>query len=112
MALPGTRLCGLQKSRLLCAPGAPRPSLAPDIAVIKGVPVRPVNSWRVGRTGPAPEVVFEILSAETWKKDVEEKPVAYARMGIQEYFAYDPNFPPLAAATTGRLFGWRLDPVS
>src|SRR5207245_11038301 len=56
--------------------------------------------------------VFEMLCAETWKKDVEETPVAYARMGIREYFAYDPNFPPLAAATTGRLLGWRLDPVS
>jgi Uma2 family endonuclease len=88
------------------------PPVAPDIAVIKGVPLQPVNSWRVGRTGPAPQVVFEILSAETWKKDVEEKPLAYARMGIQEYFAYDPNFPPVAATTTGRLFGWRLDPVS
>jgi hypothetical protein len=63
------------------------PPVAPDIAVIKGVPLQPVNSWRVGRTGPAPQVVFEILSAETWKKDVEEKPLAYARMGIQEYFA-------------------------
>jgi hypothetical protein len=39
-------------------------------------------------------------------------PLVYARMGVQEYFAYDPNIPPVAAATTQRLFGWRLDPVS
>jgi Uma2 family endonuclease len=29
-------------------------------------------------------VVFEILSAETWKKDVQEKPLAYAQMGVYE----------------------------
>jgi Uma2 family endonuclease len=87
-------------------------SVAPDIAVVKGLPFQPVKSWRVGRTGPAPHVVFEILSEETWKKDVEEKPEVYARMGVQEYFAYDPNLSPLAEDTAERLFGWRLDPLS
>lgn len=93
-------------------PERPGPPVAPDIAVIKGVPLRPLNSWQVGRTGPAPHVVVEVLSGETWKKDLEEKPLVYARMGVQEYFAYDPNIPPVATATTQRLFGWRLDPVS
>jgi Uma2 family endonuclease len=88
------------------------PPVAPDIAVIKGIPRQPLSSWRVGTTGPAPQVVFEILSAETWKKDVQEKPVAYAQLGVHEYFAYDPNLIPLAGPTAQRLFGWRLDPVS
>jgi Uma2 family endonuclease len=90
----------------------PGPPVAPDIAVIKGVALRPLTSWRVQITGPAPHVVFEILSAETWKKDLEEKPDLYARLGVQEYFAYDPTPSPLAQATTQRLFGWRLDPLS
>jgi Uma2 family endonuclease len=89
----------------------PGPSVAPDIAVIKGVSLRPLNSWRVGTTGPAPHVVFEILSAETWKKDLGEKPDLYAGLGVQEYFAYDPTPSPLAA-TRERLFGWRRDPLS
>lgn len=89
----------------------PGPSVAPDIAVIKGVALRPLTSWRIGTTGPAPDVVFEILSAETWKKDLEEKPDLYARLGVQEYFAYDPTPSPLAA-TGERLFGWRRDPLS
>jgi Uma2 family endonuclease len=88
------------------------PPVAPDIAVIKGIPHQPVSSWRVGTTGPAPQVVFEILSAETWKNDVQEKPVAYAHMGVHEYFAYDPNLIPLAGPTAQRLFGWQLDPAS
>jgi Uma2 family endonuclease len=83
--------------------------LAPDLAVIKGVAFQEVRSWRVGRTGPAPQVVFEIMSTETWKKDLFEKPMKYAQMGVQEYFAYDPHVPPLARATARRLFGWRLD---
>jgi len=65
--------------------------LAPDIAVIKGVEHRSVRSWRVGKTGPAPQVVFEIASEETWQKDLEEKPLKYGLMGVREYFAYDPN---------------------
>src|SRR5947209_17285531 len=37
----------------------PGPSVAPDIAVIKGVALRPeLTSWRVQTTGPAPHVVL------------------------------------------------------
>jgi Uma2 family endonuclease len=86
-------------------------TIAPDLAVIKGLPFQPIKSWRVGKTGPAPHVVFEALSEETWRKDLEEKPDVYADMGVQEYFAYDPNLIPLAPETTQRLFGWRLDPA-
>jgi Uma2 family endonuclease len=82
--------------------------LAPDIAIIKGIDFQHVRSWRIGKTGPAPQVVFEIASEETWKKDLEEKP--YAFMGVEEYFAYDPNEPTVGRESAGRLFGWQLDP--
>jgi Uma2 family endonuclease len=83
--------------------------LAPDIAVIKGVNRPRVRSWRVGKSGSAPQVVFEIASDETWKKDLEEKPARYARMGVQEYFAYDPNEPLIIRGSARRLYGWRMD---
>lgn len=86
------------------------PPLVPDVALIKGVPYDPVTSWKVGQDGPAPQVVFELLSKRTWERDLSEKPLDYARMGVQEYFAYDPHPMPLAPQTTQRLFGWRLDP--
>jgi Uma2 family endonuclease len=86
--------------------------IAPDIALVRSIPRQPVSSWRIGRTGPAPVLVFEILSEETWKKDVEEKPLVYAQLGVHEYFAYDPNLTPLAGPTAPRLSGWRLDPDS
>jgi hypothetical protein len=83
--------------------------LAPDLAVIKGITQRPMRSWRVGVHGPAPHVVFEIASEDTWKRDLEEKPDRYAMMGVQEYFAYDPNEPPVRQREPFRLFGWYLD---
>ncbi|MGH2494787.1 MAG: Uma2 family endonuclease [Ktedonobacteraceae bacterium] len=84
--------------------------MAPDVAVIQGVVYQPtMRSWRVGKSGPAPQVVFEIASEETWKKDLREKPAKYARMGVQEYFAYDPHEFPLPASRNRRLFGWQLD---
>jgi Uma2 family endonuclease len=83
--------------------------LAPDVAVIKGVSHPSFRSWRVGKSGPAPHVVFEIASEETCKKDLTEKPSKYARMGVQEYFAYDPHEFSLPQSGNRRLFGWRLD---
>ena len=84
--------------------------LAPDIAIIPGIAHRRVRSWRVSKSGLAPQVVFEIASEETWHKDLDEKPLRYAHMGVQEYFAHDPNEPPLLRKANRRLFGWQLDP--
>jgi Uma2 family endonuclease len=83
--------------------------LAPDIAVIKGVNRDRVRSWRIGKKGPAPQIVFEVASSETWDKDLKEKPTRCARMGVLEYFAYDPNEPPIKHGSTRRLYGWRFD---
>lgn len=83
--------------------------VAPDLAVLKGIAFEYIRSWTVGRSGPAPNVTFEILAEETWKKDLREKPQKYASMGVQEYFAYDPHEPPISQDTAKRLFGWRLD---
>jgi hypothetical protein len=81
------------------------------VAVIKGAAYDPFAiSWKVGQDGPTPQVVFELLSKGTWERDLTEKPLAYAHMGVQEYFAYDPHKRPLAPATVQRLFGWRLNP--
>jgi len=85
--------------------------IAPDLAVIKGVPFRHEISWRIGVSGPAPQVVFELASDKTWKRDLDEKPLTYARIGVQEYYAFDPYEPPLPLSRRKgrRLFGWHLD---
>jgi hypothetical protein len=53
-------------------------------------------------------VVFEIASEETWKKDVAEKPLKYALMGVQEYFFYDPDDSSTWKHTQRRLIGWQF----
>ena len=83
----------------------------PDLAIIKGIARQKfTKSYRVGKSGPAPQVIFEVASDETWKIDLEEKPLRYAYMGVQEYFAYDPYEPLLPESGNRRLFGWQLDP--
>ncbi|HLH61386.1 MAG TPA: Uma2 family endonuclease [Ktedonobacteraceae bacterium] len=85
--------------------------IVPDVAVIKGVPYREEISWRIGVTGPAPQVVFEVASDKTWKRDREEKPAVYAQIGVLEYYAFDPFEPPLPLSRRKgqRLFGWHYD---
>ena len=62
---------------------------------------------------PAPSVVFEISSKETWAEDLKLKPEEYRQMGVKEYFAYDPNVPTLwtekRKKTELRLKGWRYE---
>ena len=107
------QLCALYENlNMYQTPDPKEYPVAPDVAVIKGIPQRSVRSWRVGRSGPVPQVVFEIASEETWRKDLLDKPGKYAGMGVQEYFAYDPNDILLPASKGRRLFGWRLDPAS
>lgn len=71
---------------------------SPDVALIKGVTLsdtrrKNLRGWRVSAPRqPAPAVVFEISSTDNWKKDVllEQNVDRYARLGVHEYFAYDP----------------------
>ena len=90
----------------------------PDIAVVDGLEVvseqeeDPSPSYYVGADGPPPRVIFEIASQNTWQVDLEVKPGVYARMGVKEYFAYDPQ-PKLGVWTRQwrakeRLVGWRM----
>ncbi len=81
-----------------------------DLAIIKGIARQYyARHYCVGKSGSAPHVIFEIASDETWNIDLQEKPVRYAHMGVQEYFAYDPYEPLLPESGNRRLFGWQLD---
>ncbi len=83
--------------------------LAPHITVIKGFERENLRSWGIPVRGRAPNVVFEIASDETWSQDLKEKPHHYERMKVAEYFAYDPNEPPIVRRHPQRLYGWRRD---
>ena len=83
-------------------------SVAPDVFVTFDVPNYQRDSYKVWEEGKAPDVVIEITSRTTQKKDEEVKPGLYRQLGIQEYFQYDPKGEYLKPALKGRrLIGHR-----
>jgi Uma2 family endonuclease len=67
---------------------------SPDIAVIAGLVAdenNPSATYEINALNQAPHVVFELGSETTWLTDVTKKPLIYAKMGISEYFTFDPN---------------------
>lgn len=85
--------------------GHPESCVAPDVMVIKDVGRsrrRSFFTWREG--GAIPCVVFEMASAGTWREDLGEKHRLYERLGVREYFVFDPEGEYLRP----RLSGYRL----
>ncbi|MEZ4658776.1 MAG: Uma2 family endonuclease [Caldilineaceae bacterium] len=76
-------------------------SVAPDCFVVLGVEQRRRNTYRIWQEGRTPDVVFEVTSKSTRRDDTVKKMRLYAKLGIKEYFLYDPTSdyldPPLAA---------------
>ncbi|HEX5081246.1 MAG TPA: Uma2 family endonuclease [Blastocatellia bacterium] len=68
-------------------------SKAPDVFVVMGVPKLPLRrTWKVWVEGKAPDVIFEVSSLKTWREDVFEKWRIYERIGVREYFIFDPEY--------------------
>jgi Uma2 family endonuclease len=94
--------------------------LAPDITLVQGAQLSAeeknrLRSWRLLEPNrPVPKVVIE-LSSKNWKEDVlpDKKPKLYRELKVTEYFAYDPNTPPLwrekRKPPKTRLKGWRYN---
>ena len=72
--------------------GDTRTSLAPDLLVAFDVPKMPHRrSYKVWVEGKAPDFVMEVASKATWKDDRGCKKAAYAKMGVREYWLFDPT---------------------
>lgn len=85
--------------------GNPKSVVAPDVFVIFGVQQRQrriYKTWEEG--GLLPDVVIELTSKTTRAADQSAKPELYARLGVREYFIFDPYGEYLAP----RLQGFRL----
>jgi Uma2 family endonuclease len=79
--------------------------VAPDVFVVLGVDQRDRRTYRAWREGDRlPDVVIEPTSKKTRKIDQTIKPPLYARLGVREYFLFDPYGDYLAP----RLQGYRL----
>jgi Uma2 family endonuclease len=99
-----------------------RNTIAPDLAVYKDIYIPESEQARMTTyvvnppSRPAPPVIFEACSEDTWRSDIgtgENRKVAiYRRIGVKEYFAYDANDPLVIKDANGkrlprRLYGWR-----
>ncbi len=84
--------------------GNPRASVAPDVFVVKGVAKRQRPIYKLWEEGAARVVVFEVTSPTTRREDLLKKRALYARLGVHEYFLYDP----LVEYLNPPLQGYRL----
>ena len=68
--------------------------VAPDVYLAFGVDARAIRPrklylpWEVGKP---PDWALEIASESTGRNDVENKPGIYARIGVPEYWMFDPS---------------------
>ena len=66
-------------------------SVAPDTFVVFGVEDRVRMNYKVWEEGKGPDFVLEVASPNTWREDVGRKRSVYARLGVREYFLFDPT---------------------
>ena len=85
--------------------GNPRRSFAPDCFVVFGVEQRRRRIYQIWKEGRGPDVVIEVTSSSTRREDMVDKMELYARLGVQEYFLYDPTSDYLPQP----LIGYRLN---
>ena len=88
--------------------------VAPDVYVVFGVPKRLRDKYKVWQEGGiTPQFVLEVTSKITQKKDQEVKPKIYQKLGVREYFHYDPSGDCLNPILQGmRLVNDRYEPIA
>lgn len=87
--------------------------VAPDVFVSKGVPKLPARrKYLLWEEGKAPCFALEVTSSSTRRKDVSQKKNLYEKLGIEEYFLFDPLGDYLVPHLQGyRLAGGRYRPL-
>ena len=65
--------------------------IAPDVLLAFGVGAHSRSAYFVWQEGKPPDWVLEVASPSTVSNDLEVKPLAYASMGVPEYWLFDPK---------------------
>ena len=86
--------------------GNPALSVSPDILVALGVERRDRRTYRTWVEGKAPDFVLEVLSPSTARKDLTTKRDIYAKLGVREYFLFDPAGDRLQPPLQGYQLDW------
>jgi Uma2 family endonuclease len=71
--------------------GNPAAAVAPDVFVVFGVPSSRRRVYKLWVEGLPPAVVIEVTSRKTRLEDLRTKMTLYARLGVAEYYLYDPE---------------------
>ncbi len=91
--------------------GNPGARVAPDVFVVFGVPGHKRPTYLLWKEGRVPAFVLEVASRGTWREDEGRKAKLYERLGVREYWQYDPTGEYLGLHLKGRrLVGGRYEP--
>lgn len=71
--------------------GNPKKVVVPDVFVVRGVSKGSRRIYKLWEEKIPPTVVFEIMSRSTWGDDLQRKWKLYERLGVQEYYLFDPE---------------------
>jgi Uma2 family endonuclease len=71
--------------------GNPSKFIVPDDFVVTDCDPRRRRTFKIWEEGKAPDVAFEVTSLGSRREDEVFKPRVYARIGVKEYFLYDPT---------------------
>ena len=92
--------------------GNPRRSVAPDGFMVRGVSNHYRRTYKLWEEGVPPTVVLQFTSRSTQRDDITSKPELYARLGVQEFFLFDPLMEYLEPSLQGyRLAGEHYEPI-
>ena len=69
----------------------PQKCISPDVMVVKGVDNYSRRVFKLWEEN-VPEVVFEISSRKTWRDDLQKKFFLYQKLGVKEYYIFDPEY--------------------
>jgi Uma2 family endonuclease len=86
--------------------GDPKKNVAPDIFFVRGAPKGDRRVYCLWEEKVAPQVVLEISSQHTFKDDVFKKFHIYQKLGVREYFIFDPTSDYIKESP---LIGFRLE---
>ena len=89
--LRGRRATVLGNQFLYYAEGFPKLRVAPDVMVIFEVEPGGRDNYKIWEEKQVPVVIFEITSKGTKNEDLVEKKTLYERLGVQEYWLFDPK---------------------
>jgi Uma2 family endonuclease len=70
--------------------GNPKARIAPDVMVVRGIPKLPQRQVYLLWEEQPPTVIFEVTSKSSRSRDQVFKRELHARLGVQEYYLYDP----------------------